>query len=330
MGGRVWVESEMGSGSVFRFTIELSERSVGVESAATPDLHGLRAFIVTPNPTSRKIISEILSSRGADSAHAASVPSALTALFRMEAENRKFKLLLIDADSVSPENLETIWRETNLGRTIPIVVLMDSTGFTSKMKVMRELGLTYYVIKPVRRSELLAVVAGASARKMPDQTDVKAPEQTGQNHANDIGPGRVTRVLLTDDSPDNRLLIAAYLKRGSYLIDEAQNGQVAVDRFMAASYDIVLMDIQMPVLDGYSAVRAIRQWEANNHRAPTPIIALTASALAEDVRRAKEAGCDMHVSKPVKKSTLLNAITSAVSNIHGTAPEFISPAIEIR
>jgi PAS domain S-box-containing protein len=330
MGGRVWVESEMGSGSVFRFTIELSESSVGVESAANPDLHGLRAFIITPKPTSRKIISEILSSRGAESAGAASVPSALTALSRIEAENRKFGLLLIDADSVSPENIESIWRESSLGRAIPILVLMNSNGFTSKMKVMRELGLTYYVIKPVRRSELLALVATAIATKRPDQTDVKAPEQTAQNHSNEIGLERVTRVLLTDDSPDNRLLIAAYLKRGSYLIDEAQNGQVAIDRFMAASYDIVLMDIQMPVLDGYSAVRAIRQWEANNHRAPTPIIALTASALAEDVRRAKEAGCDMHVSKPVKKSTLLNAITSAVSAVHGPAPESMSSAIEIR
>ena len=330
MGGRVWVESEMGCGSMFRFTVELSEPSVDVESAVEPDLHGLRAFIVSPNPTLEKIISEILSSRGAESTCAVSVPSALTALSRIEAENRNFGVLLIDADNVTAENLDTIWRDCNFGRAVPIVVLMNSNGFTIKMKMMRELGLTHYVIKPVRRSELLAVVAAGSAKKTPHQTEVKGPEQTVRNHDNNIGPERVTRVLLTDDSPDNRLLIAAYLKRGSYLIDEAQNGQVAVDRFMAASYDIVLMDIQMPVLDGYSAVRAIRQWEADNRRAPTPIIALTASALAEDVRRAKEAGCDMHVSKPVKKSTLLNAITNAVSNVPRPAPEPMSPAIEIR
>src|SRR5260370_40520344 len=81
---------------------------------------------------------------------------------------------------------------------------------------------------------------------------------------------------------------------------------------MTRSYDLVLMDIQMPVLDGYSAVRMIRQWEAANQRRRTPIIALTASALESDVQRAHQVGCDLHVSKPVKKSTLLQAIATVV------------------
>ena len=93
-----------------------------------------------------------------------------------------------------------------------------------------------------------------------------------------------------------------------------EDGQAAVDHFMTRAYDAVLMDIQMPVLDGYSAVRKIRQWEAANERGRTPIIALTASALEGDVRRASEVGCDMHVSKPVKKSTLLKAIADVVEN----------------
>jgi len=109
-------------------------------------------------------------------------------------------------------------------------------------------------------------------------------------------------------------LIAAYLKKSRYTIDEVENGQEALDHFMTRAYDLVLMDIQMPVLDGYSAVGLIRQWETANHRERTPIIALTASALEADVRRAIEVGCDMHVSKPVKKSTLLRAIANVVEN----------------
>ena len=128
------------------------------------------------------------------------------------------------------------------------------------------------------------------------------------------------KILLADDSPDNRLLIRAYIKKTPYLLTEAENGQIAVDRFIDGDYDLVLMDIQMPVLDGYSAVRAIRQWEHEHGRAHTPIIALTASALEEDVRRAKEAGCDMHVSKPVKKSTLLDAISHAIEATAQAAP----------
>ena len=110
------------------------------------------------------------------------------------------------------------------------------------------------------------------------------------------------------------MLIRAYLKKTPYSLDEAENGQVALDRFIGGKYDVVLMDIQMPVLDGYTAVRMIRDWEKDRHHKRTPIIALTASALDDAVRRAKDAGCDLHVSKPVKKSTLLEAIANSIES----------------
>jgi len=125
---------------------------------------------------------------------------------------------------------------------------------------------------------------------------------------------RPLRILLADDSADNRLLIEAYLKKSRYILDEVEDGQAAVDRFMTRPFDLVLMDIQMPVLDGYEAVSMIRLWELANERGRTPIIALSASALEADVRHAIEAGCDMHVSKPVKKLTLLAAIAEVVEN----------------
>jgi len=116
------------------------------------------------------------------------------------------------------------------------------------------------------------------------------------------------RILLAEDSSDNRMLMEAFLKGGGYRIDEAENGEVAIAKYQAGKYDLVLMDIQMPVVDGYSAVRAIRQWEAERKLPRTPIIALTASAMQEAVQRSLQVGCDSHVSKPVKRATLLEAI----------------------
>jgi len=123
---------------------------------------------------------------------------------------------------------------------------------------------------------------------------------------------RSLRILLADDSADNRMLVEAYLKKTPYILEMAENGKVAYDKFVAGQPDLILMDIQMPVLDGYGATRMIRRYEAQTSRAHTPIIALSASALDESIHRSLEAGCDLHVSKPVKRATLLDAIASAV------------------
>ncbi len=119
---------------------------------------------------------------------------------------------------------------------------------------------------------------------------------------------RPLRILLADDSFDNRMLIDAYMKRTPYTVEHAEDGLIAVEKVKANHYDLVLMDIQMPVMDGYTAVRAIREWERTQGHARMPIIALTASALDESVLRSLEAGCDAHVSKPVRKATLLQVI----------------------
>jgi CheY-like chemotaxis protein len=116
------------------------------------------------------------------------------------------------------------------------------------------------------------------------------------------------RILVAEDSPDNRLVISAFLRRTPCQIDFAENGEIAVDKFVHDHYDLVLMDMQMPVMDGYAATRAIREWERAHGAPHTNIIALTASALGEDLVRARESGCDVHIAKPVKKSVLFDAI----------------------
>jgi CheY-like chemotaxis protein len=123
---------------------------------------------------------------------------------------------------------------------------------------------------------------------------------------------RPLNILIVDDSYDNRALIEAYLKKTPYRLEVAEDGQQAIDKFIAGRFDLVLMDIQMPIVDGYEATTKIRGWERDHGRRRTPVVALTASALEDASDRTMAAGCDAHVTKPVKKSTLLNAIRDAV------------------
>jgi PAS domain S-box-containing protein len=125
--------------------------------------------------------------------------------------------------------------------------------------------------------------------------------------------GHRIRILVADDSSDNRLLIGAYLRREPCVLEFAVDGEVAFEKFKSNQYDIVFMDVQMPEIDGLATTRLIRKWEKDNHRIATPIIALTASALEEDVQRTLAAGCDLHLSKPIKKRVLLETISSVMA-----------------
>ena len=120
------------------------------------------------------------------------------------------------------------------------------------------------------------------------------------------------RILLVDDSKDNTFLVQFYLKSSAYQLDTAENGEVAIGKFMNDFYDLVLMDMQMPVMDGYTATKAIRQFEQERHLDPIPIVALTAHALKEDSQKSLDAGCTAHITKPIKKDLLIETITQHI------------------
>jgi CheY-like chemotaxis protein len=124
-----------------------------------------------------------------------------------------------------------------------------------------------------------------------------------------LAGGRPLNVLLVDDNEDNRMLILSYLKKSPYKIEVAENGKIAVDKIQAgAHYDVIFMDMQMPVMDGITATQQIRAWEASHGKPRVTILALTANALKDEVGRCLEAGCDAHVAKPIKKMVLLKAL----------------------
>lgn len=126
---------------------------------------------------------------------------------------------------------------------------------------------------------------------------------------------RPLRILLADDSEDNRLLIRAYLRDTPHQITIAEDGAVAVQKFVAGNYDLVLMDVQMPVMDGYAATKAIRKWQSERGVGPTAIIALTAYALKEEMQKSLDAGCTAHITKPIKKAQLLEAIYEQINGV---------------
>jgi CheY-like chemotaxis protein len=131
------------------------------------------------------------------------------------------------------------------------------------------------------------------------------------------GPDRFSRVLLVDDSPENRVLMRLLLARQPLTIDEANNGREALELFEQNEYALVLMDIQMPIIDGYTATRMMRRIEECRCRR-TPVVALTAHAYEEDIRRCREAGCDDHIAKPFKKKELLQCLARYLPGIeHG-------------
>ncbi|MEA3266832.1 MAG: response regulator [Candidatus Fermentibacteria bacterium] len=119
---------------------------------------------------------------------------------------------------------------------------------------------------------------------------------------------KLIRILAADDSSDNRFLLSAFLKKFPCDLTIVENGQEALDAFKEAEFDIVLMDMQMPVLDGFAATRLIREWEIGKGHDATPILALTAYALPEEIKHCTDAGCDSHISKPVRKKKLIQAI----------------------
>jgi two-component system sensor histidine kinase/response regulator len=332
MGGRVWVESELGKGSTFHFTAHFGLPQGVANARAQIDLGGVRVLIMDRNATCRTTARELFQAHGAAVTEAASADEAAEAVERANRADQPFKLVFADCSRPDAGGFELARRiGARAGARAGLTVATVSSYDLSKAFVgLREAGLEHYVVKPLKRADLLAAAAdfarqppvaagpptAATVEGATDTLGQSAEPSTGHPAsaqavlalASDEPAAGPCRILLADDSLDNRLLIRAYLSKTGYTLDEAENGQVAVSKILSGRYDLALMDIQMPVMDGFTAVRHIRQWEREQGVRRTPVIALTASTFDETVRKAIEAGCDSHLGKPIKRSTLLRVI----------------------
>jgi two-component system sensor histidine kinase/response regulator len=325
MGGRIWVESAPGKGSTFHFTARLEAPGTVSEATQTHDLHGLRALVADRNATNRRIFVETLGFFGATVEEAATVQETIAALGEALRFGRPFDIVFGDCQMPGIEQIERLAKDGCACGAGMIIPMLTTDDLGSKLARLRHLGFESHLLKPVRRSDLLEVISHAARRLKNAPTPAptrgnavaRVPAALSPSLAASETPCAVAirplRILLAEDSPDNRLLIAAYFKRLPYQVETAENGKIAVEKFTSGRYDLVLMDIQMPVMDGYTAVRIIRAWEADHRLSATPILALTASTLDDDIRRAFDVGCNTHVAKPVRKATLLEAIKETLA-----------------
>lgn len=313
MGGQIELKSEAGKGSLFTVEIpfEVSNEQTSQKLLVPKELRGLRTLIIDDNSTNRLILREMLNRWGAKVADVDNGPAGLQALRKAVQGGQPFQLVLLDCRMPGMDGFsvaEEIRRESGLaGMTVMMLTSDNRHGDATRALT---LGMSGYLVKPVKMADLeKAIQQALSGAAVPapaaDQVGVREPSPAGHP---------VRRILLAEDSEDNRLLIQAYLKKGPYWLDIAGNGQEALEKFQQGAYDLVLMDMQMAIMDGYQATRAIRRWEESEGRKRTPILALTAYALKGDAEKSIEAGCDGHLTKPIRKQVLLEAIDDFTSS----------------
>ena len=181
--------------------------------------------------------------------------------------------------------------------------MMASHHWADDIARTYDMGLSGYLIKPIRKSDLLQTITINHATGTPQVEGISPPTRLASPIL-----GKALRILLVEDSLDSQVLIRSYLQRSPYRLDIANHGAIALERFKKGAYDLILMDMQMPVMDGYEATRAIRVREQEQDLPPTQIIALTALALKEEGVKILAACCDAHLTKPIKKHILLEVL----------------------
>jgi PAS domain S-box-containing protein len=306
MAGRLWAESREGLGSTFHVSLPL-QAVQGVEKPATATLclTGRRLLVVERRAASRGWIRQLISRAGGRVEEAADAQTALALL--KHNPHPAFDLVLLDGRSPGMAGTEVAryLEELAVKPAIPYVFLTVESR--AAHAAISTLGGRYGLLGNASRRRALVRAIQAALESAP--ANAQAPIQTSvSDRPAPAQPAAPMRILLAEDLEDNRAVVRLFLKNEPWVLEMASNGQEAVDKFTSGTYDLVLMDIQMPVLDGYTATRMIREWEQANQRTRTPIIAVTANSFQEEIDQSLAAGCTAHLTKPLKKTMLLDTV----------------------
>jgi PAS domain S-box-containing protein len=306
MGGRIWLESESGKGSTFHFTVRLG-KAAATRSKPVPcevDLHDMKALIVDDNGTNRRILHETLTHWRMLPTEVASGAGALALLANAQQSGYPFPLILVDAQMPEMDGFELVKRIKQIPEFDSATIMMlSSAGVRGDAARCRELGVAAYLTKPIKQKELynaiVAVLGSAGAR---------GELVTRHNLEQERGG---LRVLLAEDNPVNQKVAARLVEREGHQVTVVANGREAVEQIAQQDFDVVLMDVQMPKMDGFEATARIREHEKQTGR-HVPIIALTAHAMKGDQERCLAAGMDRYLAKPVQARDLNAAIAAVV------------------
>ncbi|MBN2889926.1 MAG: response regulator [Deltaproteobacteria bacterium] len=309
MGGEIGVESHEGHGSEFWFTACLGTQAVGLQIQKHPpaNLHGVKVLIVDDNATNREILTIRLASWGMRPSEAQDGPGALQLLYRALDENDPFQGAVIDMQMPGMDG------ET-LGRTIKAderltdtrMLMLTSLGLRGDMSRFAEIGFAAYATKPVCYEELQTLLTQALTKRVGGEI---LTQPVVARHGNSVDilhlfENSKARILLAEDNITNQQVALGMLKKMGLTADVVANGAEAVNALRTIPYDLVLMDVQMPMMDGIRATKVIRDRRSGTFKHQIPIIAMTAHAMQGDRERCLAAGMNDYVSKPVSLQEL--------------------------
>ncbi len=310
MRGKIWVESTPGQGSTFHFTAHFRlPRTPASSIEALETVRGLRVLVVDDNATNRRIFHEMLSNWEMIPLLTTSATEAMIEARQVADADCSFDLVLVDAMMPETDGFDLARQLLEAPRTATAPIIMLSSGLRPGDDARAQAaGIATLLTKPVQQSVLLSAIQHAIER-MPESSRTRqpAPEILANPRATSAG----LRILVAEDNPVNQAVVKGMLQKHGHILTLASNGREAVRFWQLEKPDLILMDVQMPELDGMEATREIRAAEqASGHH--TPIIAMTAYAMSGDSERCLLAGMDAYLSKPLTRELLLKTIALAV------------------
>ncbi len=316
MGGGIGVESKANEGSVFWFTVVLDKQQAGAgeKIVVSGNLKEKKILIVDDNKTNRMILSRQLGSWNCRSEEAANGREAIQILKQAAADNDPFSIVLIDMQMPSMDG-QTLGKKIKSDELLKntMMIMLTSMGQRGDAALAKKTGFSAYLTKPVKNSQLfdcLVTVLGKKEELVQDDDAELITRFTLKKLAQEKA-----RILLAEDNVVNRKLAIKLIEKMGFRVDAVPDGKKAVKALEHTYYDLVLMDVQMPQMDGFEATRLIRSEGANMKHDNIPIVALTAHAMTGDREKCIEAGMDDYVSKPINPEKLAQVINLQLSNV---------------
>ncbi len=312
MRGSISVVSEPGEGSTFSFTGNFAADLSADPDELPFDLKGIRILLVDDHGIARDCLAERLVGWGAMVASASDGMNAMAQLERANG-NIPFDLFLVDTRMPGMDGYETAAEiRTRCGNLSRVILMSPSNEIVQAVDRGRSLGVGAVLVRPVREGELLRTI-GALLGKQPLENDfTKTLACPVEPQSGEMIP---LKILLAEDNENNRTLFSFYLKETPHEVHMAEDGAICLEKYRTETYNIIFMDVDMPVMDGYQATREIRNWEAENGLPAVPIIALTAHALDGKRQESLDAGCTDHLTKPFKKAQIFNILRKYESRV---------------